>query len=124
MLSAVHADSVNRDLAIAPFFGNSIATRLPPTSCDAAEMLLLGGFRAAQRVRLTLQPTELPGQQQRQQKQQGRENLEQQQQQRQSGEGLGGVGEAVHVWLVNMHLDHAEEEQRAVQGQVGGRHVG
>jgi hypothetical protein len=42
-------------------------------------------------------------------------------------DGASRAGECVHVWLVNMHLDHAEEEQRAVQGQVtgdGGREQG
>lgn len=45
-----------RDLAIAPFFGNSIACRSEGMAVGEEEMLVLGGFRAAQRVLLTLQP--------------------------------------------------------------------
>ena len=145
-----------RDVAIVPFYGNSIATRVPaitltgssngsstnsssmcwpPFFCGGsserksaavADILVLGDFRAAQRVCLKLKLTQAAP---HKQQQCSREELEesirqqmlgngvstQQQQQQQQGKQQGDV---MDVWLVNTHLDHASPAIRARQMQV------
>ncbi len=81
-----------RDVFLIPFFGNSLATRLVCVE-EAHQVLVLGDFRAAQRVLLRLplatskhhNPEDAP---------------------------------ALHVWVVNMHLDHDHPDRRATQGEA------
>ncbi|GBF89578.1 hypothetical protein Rsub_02296 [Raphidocelis subcapitata] len=113
-----------RDAALFPFFGNSIASRLPPAAPAAAagaspgdggaspgdaEVLVLGSFRAAQRVRLLVGPRG------------GSANGDSASGGTNGGggetEGLG-AGEPAAVWVVNTHLDHACPEARAQQAQA------
>jgi len=156
---------VHRDFAIVPFYGNSIATRVPAitltgsnsssssssssTSCwpsffrssgsssssskgssssraaaAAADILVLGDFRAAQRVCLRLKLSPAAAEQQQQQ-QCSRQQLEELIRQQMDEAGEGSIQQqqqqqrdVVDVWLVNTHLDHASPEIRARQMQV------
>ncbi|GBF94250.1 hypothetical protein Rsub_06520 [Raphidocelis subcapitata] len=115
-----------RDASIAPFFGNSIASRLPqPAGAGPPETLLLGSFRAAQRVCVELAPSE-PGGEGSSSSGSGSDagsddwggggafvrGFS-------SGEGGGGdASEPLRVWLVNTHLDHASPEIRERQAQA------
>lgn len=134
-----------RDAALFPFFGNSIATRLrpaPPPPGDAgaspgdADVLDLGSFRAAQRVRLLVGPGVGSGHangSHRNGSSGGRGGSS-------SGHwgvhggGAGaaeaeallategpGPGAAAAVWVVNTHLDHATPQERARQAQASRR---
>uniref|UniRef100_A0A383VFS8 Endonuclease/exonuclease/phosphatase domain-containing protein n=1 Tax=Tetradesmus obliquus TaxID=3088 RepID=A0A383VFS8_TETOB len=161
-----------RDLAIAPFYGNSIATRLPaaqlqpPQSSNqqsssssssskaaglagsiagccssasssggwgtsswgsswggssskaaaaAADLLVLGDFRAAQRVCVQLRLSPAPGtapQQQQQQQFDGSGSAVE------HGSSSSSSSEVAYVWLVNTHLDHAAADIRKRQAQA------
>lgn len=79
----------HRDIFLIPFFGNSTATRLVCAQ-EAHELLVLGDFRAAQRVLLRLPPTDTHH----------------------------DDDAALHVWVVNMHLDHDHPDRRAAQGEA------
>lgn len=148
-----------RDLAIAPFYGNSIASRLPAVlpeghssngssgaagsskggssgsccgcggsagplsaggSSSGCDLLVLGDFRAAQRVCVQLRLSQPPPPPQQQHVQQQAPK-----QQQPLGSDLAAAAgngssadSAVFVWLVNTHLDHATPEIRARQMQV------
>jgi hypothetical protein len=131
-----------RDLAIAPFFGNSIASRLPPVpitvrgsrasrieqgSSTAEELLWLGGFRAAQRVCLLLRlSSPIPQQQQQQQQQQAMQAMALPSDLAGGGSSCGTSSSSssgssdtvVKVWLVNTHLDHDAADIRSRQMRV------
>ncbi|KAF6261280.1 Endonuclease/exonuclease/phosphatase [Scenedesmus sp. NREL 46B-D3] len=145
-----------RDLAIAPFYGNSIATRLPAaqlepqqhskqqpnnsssskaaglagstsswSSCwrsssssgsssnEASDLLVLGDFRAAQRVCVQLRLTPAPGPALPQQAD-GSSNVAE----HLDSSGSGSGDEVALVWLVNTHLDHAAADIRKRQVQA------
>ncbi|KAI8469107.1 MAG: hypothetical protein J3K34DRAFT_522386 [Monoraphidium minutum] len=117
-LSAAWA-RVLRDLTLVPFFGNSIASRLPrPAGAPPPAALLLGGFRAAQRVCVAVEPSGGGG------SDSGGSGSSD------SGDGWsssssggdsggeGGGGEPLLVWLVNTHLDHADPGTRERQVQA------
>jgi hypothetical protein len=156
------AECTCRDLTIVPFYGNSIATRVPaitltgssngtssssssmcwpPFFCGGsserkaaavADILVLGDFRAAQRVCLKLKLTHAaPNQQQQCSREQLEDSIRQQmsggsgdgvsaQQQQQQQQQAKQQGDVMDVWLVNTHLDHASPEIRARQMQVWG----
>jgi len=132
-----------RDLSLAPFFGNSIASRLPQPAGAAAgppETLLLGGFRAAQRVCVELAASERGWDAE---SSGSGSNSSEEFQALARGARLGGFGgdggssssgggseggegggggddEPLLVWLVNTHLDHASPETREAQAKVRG----
>eukprot|EP00873_Tetraselmis_striata_P017788 jgi/Tetstr1/438052/TSEL_026678.t1 len=88
-----------RDLAMAPFFGNSLASSLPATYTSEDDQLWLGEFRAAQRIcvmgpLLGASPSsgEAPG----------------------SETGVSRQG----LWIVNTHLHHDEEKPGVRTEQV------
>jgi len=106
-----------RDVAIAPFFGNSIATRLPAAggavaaaggAAVASETLLLGSFRAAQRVCLAVGGSG------------GVDRAGDGSDGGGRGGGVDGEEEPLLVWLVNTHLDHSSPEVREAQTKVRG----
>lgn len=84
----------HRDVFSIPFFGNSTATRLVCVQ-EAHEVLVLGDFRAAQRVLLRL-PAEDHG----------------------AAAPDDDRPPALHVWVANMHLDHDHPDRRAAQGEA------
>jgi hypothetical protein len=86
--------------------------------------LVLGDFRAAQRVCLKLKLSQPANSSQQQQQQQiSRQDLEELIRQQMQGDGSlqqqQQQGDVLDVWLVNTHLDHASPEIRARQMQVG-----
>jgi hypothetical protein len=154
---------VARDLAIAPFFGNSIASRLPLVGSSsssgsgsssggggsskggAQEQLLLGGFRAAQRVCIEVAPSDADGVTSSDWSSDcssddfaaagggsgafaggsstfaGRFGPDSSSSS--SSSSSTGQQEPLKVWLVNTHLDHASAETREEQAKVGWKSV-
>jgi hypothetical protein len=121
---------------MAPFFGNSIATRVPLCPSTSPEVLLLGDWRAAQRVCLLISPTPsrtpssaggttttssptegtaAAGQPQKPGSGGGRVTV-----QAEAAAGAAGGRGVCRVWLVNTHLDHADDGVRAKQMEVRG----
>lgn len=89
-----------RDVFSIPFFGNSTATRLVCAQ-EAHEVLVLGDFRAAQRVLLRLPCNDAAAQAPHA-----------------ADDDDDANASALHVWVVNMHLDHDHPDRRAAQGEA------
>lgn len=85
-----------RDIFLIPFFGNSLATRLVCAE-EAHQVLVLGDFRAAQRVLLRLPLASSASK---------------------TTTSRADDEPALHVWVVNMHLDHDHPDRRAAQGEA------
>lgn len=108
-----------RDLAMAPFFGNSIAARLrcAPQTKDGGDMLLLGHYRAAQRTCVLLPTAGSAAKQGANGTANGAAILPQPMATAadctadDSNEDAG----VLQLWVVNTHLDHAEPSIRAAQ---------
>lgn len=93
-----------RDLSIAPFFGNSIATRLVDLHEINHSTLILGDWRAAQRIKFELLEDEIDG--------------------AETGPravppihdaATPGAKPRFKIWIVNTHLDHEHPDNRERQ---------
>lgn len=84
-----------RDLTLAPFFGNSVACRLSEAHEIKHGTLVLGDWRAAQRIEFSLGGEAEAG-----------SSGSGQQQEKGSG------GEPMKVWVCNTHLDHDHTDNR------------
>lgn len=92
-----------RDLAMAPFFGNSVACRLADAHEIKHSTLVLGDWRAAQRIEF-----EIGGEQEQDEDGQPRAVAPQ--------AANGEPAPRYKVWVVNVHLDHAHPDVRQRQG--------
>lgn len=93
---------VLRDLTIAPFFGNSVACRLVDAHEIAHSTLVLGDWRAAQRIEFELKSEEEG------EDEEGRHAVPP------SPTGAG-AGPRFKIWIVNTHLDHEHPDNRERQ---------
>ena len=135
-----------RDLAMAPFFGNSVACRIAEAHEIQHSTLVLGDWRAAQRIQFYIgrdSGSEGEGEEEEGEAAgagQSKQQQGQQQQQRAASRRGSSGGEASEgssagsaeasmgrsvvkgvggfkVWVVNTHLDHEHQDNR--QRQVG-----
>jgi hypothetical protein len=93
-----------RDLAIAPFFGNSIATRLVDLHEINHSTLVLGDWRAAQRIEFELREDEVDG------SEDGPRAVPQT-----ADAATLGASPRFKIWIVNTHLDHEHPDNRERQ---------
>jgi endonuclease/exonuclease/phosphatase family metal-dependent hydrolase len=94
-----------RDLAIAPFFGNSIATRLVDLHEINHSTLVLGDWRAAQRIEFELREDEdVDG------SEVGPKAVEQT-----TDAATPSDRPRFKIWIVNTHLDHEHADNRERQ---------
>lgn len=93
-----------RDLSIAPFFGNSIATRLVDLHEINHSTLVLGDWRAAQRIEFELIEDEIDG------AEDGPRAVPQT-----HDAATLGAKPRFKIWIVNTHLDHEHPDNRERQ---------
>ncbi|KAG7674184.1 hypothetical protein NADE_009233 [Nannochloris sp. 'desiccata'] len=93
-----------RDLSIAPFYGNSIATRLVDFHEINHSTLVLGDWRAAQRIEFALIEDEIDG------TEDGPRVVPQT-----PDVATLGAKPRFKIWIVNTHLDHQHPENRERQ---------
>ena len=91
-----------RDLSLAPFFGNSVACRLAEAHEIKHGTLVLGDWRAAQRIEFALNGNT------NQNGHAGREDSP-------PDQAVGKAQGLLKVWVVNMHLDHDNTDNRHQQ---------
>lgn len=91
-----------RDMAIAPFFGNSVACRLVDAHEIGHSTLVLGDWRAAQRIEFELRGEEDGGRE-------GPHSVPP------SPPGARAAPPSFKIWVVNTHLDHEHPDNRQRQ---------
>jgi len=113
-----------RDLAIAPFFGNSVACRLAHAQDIGHSTLLLGDWRSAQRIEfeipiVSLQDGDSEGDMEESEKKIGRHNNNNNNSSSSSSNSSSEDNdEKVRIWVINTHLDHAHPDTRATQASA------